>query len=108
VPSYIIAKVIMAGDKTYIDISRAKCEQRDRLIRDEWKISKKLSLGNNVLQVPKTCGILTEREINITEDNDAVNIVERIRQQEYTAEEVTVAFCKRAAIAQQLVSIFQP
>lgn len=98
----------MAGDKTYVDISRAKCEQRDRLIRDEWRISKKLSLGNNILQVPKTCGILTEREISITEDNDAVDIVEKIRQQELTAEEVTVAFCKRAAIAQQLVSLHDP
>ncbi|KAG9569953.1 amidase, partial [Aureobasidium melanogenum] len=94
----------MAGDKTYIDISRAKCEQRDRLIRNEWKISKKLALGNNVLEVPKTCGILTDREITITEENDAVDIVDKIRQQEYTAEEVTVAFCKRAAVAQQLTN----
>ncbi|KAH0359955.1 amidase, partial [Aureobasidium melanogenum] len=94
----------MAGDKTYIDISRAKCEQRDRLIRNEWKISKKLALGNNVLEVPKTCGILTDREITITEDNDAVDIVDKIRQQEYTAEEVAVAFCKRAAVAQQLTN----
>ncbi|KAH0351496.1 amidase, partial [Aureobasidium melanogenum] len=94
----------MAGDKTYIDISRAKCEQRDRLIRNEWKISKKLALGNNVLEVPKTCKILTDREITITEENDAVDIVDKIRQQEYTAEEVTVAFCKRAAITQQLTN----
>ncbi|KAG9855256.1 amidase, partial [Aureobasidium melanogenum] len=94
----------MAGDKTYIDISRAKCEQRDRLIRNEWKISKKLAVGNNVLEVPKTCGILTDREISITEENDAVDIVDKLRQQEYTAEEVTVAFCKRAAIAQQLIN----
>jgi amidase len=100
--------MIAKDTPTYIDISRAKCEQRDRLIRDEWKLSKKLSLGHNVLEVPKTCGILTEREISITEDNDAVDIVEKIRQQEYTAEEVTVAFCKRAAIAQQLVSFYWP
>ncbi|THX86001.1 amidase [Aureobasidium pullulans] len=94
----------MAGDKTYIDISRAKCEQRDRLIRDEWKISQKLALGNNVLEVPRTCGVLSEREINITEYNDALDIIERIRQQAYTAEEVALAFCKRAAIAQQLTN----
>ncbi|KAH0036688.1 amidase, partial [Aureobasidium melanogenum] len=94
----------MAGDKTYIDISRAKCEQRERLIRNEWKVSKKLALGNNVLEVPKICGILTDREITITEENDAVDIVDKIRQQEYTAEEVTLAFCKRAAVAQQLTN----
>ncbi|KAI4731061.1 amidase [Aureobasidium sp. EXF-10728] len=94
----------MAGDKTYIDISRAKCEQRDRLIRDDWKLSKKLAVANNVLEVPKTCGILTDREVTITEENDAVDIVEKIRQQEYTAEEVAVACCKRAAVAQQLTN----
>jgi amidase len=100
--------MIAKDTPTYLDISQTKCEQRDRLIRDEWKLSKKLPLGHNVLDVPKTCGILTEREISITEENDAVDIVEKIRQQEYTAEEVTVAFCKRAAIAQQLVSFFWP
>ncbi|KAI4716327.1 amidase [Aureobasidium sp. EXF-10727] len=94
----------MAGDKTYIDISRAKREQRDRLIRNEWKLSKKLAVANNVLEVPKTCGILTNREVTITEENDAVDIVNKIRQQEYTAEEVAVAFCKRAAVAQQLTN----
>jgi amidase len=96
--------MIAKDTPTYIEISQAKCDQRDRLIRDEWKLSKKLTLGHNVLEAPKTCGILTEREISITGDNDAVDIVEKIRQQEYTAEEVTVAFCKRAAIAQQLVN----
>ncbi|KAI5258661.1 amidase [Aureobasidium subglaciale] len=94
----------MAGVKTYVDISRAKCEQRERLIRDEWKISPKLKLGHNALEVPKICGILTEREIAITEDNDAVDIIEKIRSQAFTAEEVTLAFCKRAAIAQQLTN----
>jgi amidase len=98
----------MAGDKTYVDISRAKREQRDRLIRDEWKLSRKLTLSQNVLDIPNTCGILTEREITITSDNDAVDIVEKIRSQEYTAEEVTVAFCKRAAVAQQLVIFSEP
>lgn len=100
--------MIAKDTPTYIEISQAKCDQRDRLIRDEWKLPKKLSLGHNVLEVPKTCGILTEREISITGDNDAVDIVEKIRQQEYTAEEVTVAFCKRAAIAQQLVNFDRP
>jgi amidase len=99
--------MIAKDTPTYIEISQAKCDQRDRLIRDEWKLSKKLTLGHNVLEVPKTCGILNEREISITGDNDAVDIVKKIRKQEYTAEEVTVAFCKRAAIAQQLVSFTQ-
>lgn len=94
----------MAGDKTYIDVANGKREQRERLIRDEWRLSKKLTLGHNVLDVPNSCGLLTERELDITTGNDALDIIEKIRAAEYTAEEVTVAFCKRAAIAQQLVS----
>jgi len=58
-----------------------------------------------VLDVPRSCGILSEREIKITEDYDAVAIIAGIKAGELSAEEVTVAFCKRAAIAQQLVSL---
>ena len=94
----------MAGDKSYIDVAHGKREQRDRLIKDDWRISSKLTPTTNVLEVPVACGVLTAREIEITSDNDAVDIVEKIRDEVYTAEEVTIAFCKRAAIAQQLVA----
>ena len=56
------------------------------------------------LEAAETCGILSAREIEITSRNDAVDIVKKIRSKEYSAEEVTIAFCKRAAIAQQLVN----
>lgn len=57
----------------------------------------------NVLDVPRTCGKLTERELEITEKYDAVDLVEKIAWRVYSVEEVTIAFCKRATIAQQLV-----
>ena len=60
--------------------------------------------GANLMSVPKTSGILTEKEIRITSEYDAVDIVGAIKASTFTAEEVAVAFCKRAAIAQQLVS----
>ncbi|KAF9888309.1 hypothetical protein FE257_008741 [Aspergillus nanangensis] len=56
----------------------------------------------NVLNVPRECCILTDRELQITEEYDAVALVEAISGACFTAEEVAVAFCKRAAIAQQL------
>ncbi|KAL4874631.1 amidase signature domain-containing protein [Aspergillus karnatakaensis] len=56
----------------------------------------------NVLNVPRECGVLSARELEITESYDAVALVDAIALEIYTAEEVAIAFCKRAAIAQQL------
>ena len=59
--------------------------------------------GTDPIDLPRRTGILTEREMSITESR-AVDIVQRIKAREYTAFEVTTAFCKRAAIAHQAVS----
>lgn len=48
--------------------------------------------------------MLSEKEIDITTGKDAVDIVEGIKAGTWSAEEVTTAFCKRAAVAHQLVS----
>jgi amidase len=90
---------------SWSEIGLIKRQKRDRLIPKSWRIdTSSYAERNNVLDVPPTCGILTEKEIDITSNFDAVDIVENIRESVFSAEEVTVAFCKRAAIAQQLVS----
>lgn len=94
----------MTVDNTYLEVARLKQEERELLIRDEWRLEDFEVKGTNVLHVPTSCGILTEREISITSDNDAFDIVVKIRNDGYSCEEVTLAFCKRAAIAQQLVN----
>lgn len=58
----------------------------------------------NVLSVPASCGILTAKEIEITESPDATALLQKLAKGELSAYEVTLAFCKRAAIAQQLVN----
>ncbi|PTU19574.1 hypothetical protein P175DRAFT_0510812 [Aspergillus ochraceoroseus IBT 24754] len=58
---------------------------------------------NNVLDVPSTCGILTGEEITLTTQYDAVDLIRLMKEGKYSVEAVTVAFCKRAAIALQLV-----
>lgn len=50
------------------------------------------------------CGILTSREIDITEAKDATALLAEIHSGKYTAIEATTAFCKRAVIAHQLVN----
>jgi hypothetical protein len=84
----------------------AKAKQAERLskIPKEWIIPEELYKGKiNVASIPTTCGILTENEIHITSNYDATALLEKLRIGKFSSEEVTVAFCKRAAIAQQLV-----
>ncbi|CAO2648610.1 Nn.00g078770.m01.CDS01 [Neocucurbitaria sp. VM-36] len=58
----------------------------------------------NVLDVPRTSGILTQRELEITENYDATELVSLMSEGELKSIDVVTAFCKRAAIAQQCVS----
>lgn len=88
---------------TYLEIGRRKREERQSRIPSEWQIKGTIESGLDVRDVPAKCGILTIRELEMTSDNDAVDLVAKIRSRKYSAVEVTVAFCKRAAIAQQLV-----
>ena len=77
---------------------------RDRKLADvasriptEWQIpSSQLPSATqaNVLDVPRTCGILSPREIHITEEYNARELAKAIRERRFTAVEVTTAFCK--------------
>ncbi|KAI7165250.1 amidase family protein [Hortaea werneckii] len=58
----------------------------------------------SVLDVPAKCGILNEREVDITEHYNMVQLVQQLANGSMSSTEVTIAFCKRAAIAQQLTS----
>ncbi|KAJ6783742.1 hypothetical protein PWT90_03382 [Aphanocladium album] len=60
------------------------------------------SAPKNVTKIPRECGLLSERELEITENFDAVALAEAIASKVYTSVEVTTAFCKRASIAHQL------
>ena len=62
--------------------------------------------NTNVLDVPRRCGILSPRQLEITEVEDATALLGKIHRQELSAYEVTEAFCIRAAIAQQVVRSF--
>ena len=57
----------------------------------------------SVLHVPASCGILSDQEINITENHSASDLLRLMAKRELTSSAVTLALCKRAAIAQQLV-----
>ncbi|RDW85833.1 general amidase-like protein [Coleophoma crateriformis] len=93
----------MASTSTWQAVAARKQKQRQSRIPTEWMLaSPPPPTVTNVLNVPRTCGILTTKELEITEQHDAVSLSSCIRSKKYTAEEVTVAFCKRAAVAQQV------
>ncbi len=62
--------------------------------------------GINVIEldIPRRSGIMAEPEIVITEKYNATELVAQLAAGGLTSEEVTLAFSKRAAIAQQLVN----
>jgi Asp-tRNAAsn/Glu-tRNAGln amidotransferase A subunit and related amidases len=79
-------------------------------IPTQWRIPEQLAQisetsGMNVLDVPRQSGILSARQLEITEKYDATDLLAKIHCQELSAYEVTEAFCIRAAIAQQVVCV---
>ena len=87
-------------------IARRKKEEQLKRIPPEWlRFPKDFQPDSvHVLDVPRNCGLLTKKDLSITEEYDATALAEAIRDREFTSVEVTKEFCKRAAIAQHLVS----
>lgn len=48
----------------------------------------------NYLGIPRECGLLTGKELEITENYDATGLAEAIRERKLTCVDVTTAFCK--------------
>lgn len=57
-----------------------------------------------MLEVPSK--ILSAQELEITEHKSVVELAKKIAEKKYTSVDVVTAYCKRAAIAHQLVLLF--
>lgn len=85
-------------------IARQKQTQRAASIPPEWRLASPPSQDQrNVLDIPRTCNILSDEELKITETYDATDLVGMLRTGGLKSQVVTIAFCKRAAIAHQVV-----
>lgn len=74
-------------------------------IPPDWRIGKEHlppSSQTNITGFPAKSGLLLEDELTITESY-ATDIVKKIATGQWNSENVTRAFCKRAAIAHQMV-----
>jgi amidase len=84
--------------------ARKKAEQYARIPK-AWLLPQSTDYEkSNVLQVPRQSGILTDVELQITEKYDATDLVNELANGNLTSESVAIAFCKRAAISQQLTN----
>ena len=94
--------------KTVVAEKRAEVAKQ---IPEEWRLPSSIldtispAADINVIDVPATSGILTPKEVELTEKYDAVDLIAKMTSKELTSSEVTLAFCKRAAIAHQVVGL---
>jgi amidase len=93
-------------DQDWTDIAAKAQTKLINSIPTEWRIPLDKLPPESQLDVtgfPKKCGLLSGNELKITESY-ATEILGAVAAGEWTAEEVTRAFCKRAAVAHQVVS----
>ncbi|CDO71533.1 hypothetical protein BN946_scf184911.g3 [Trametes cinnabarina] len=81
-----------------------KRKRLQQLIPHDWTIPPIQEDQDNVLNVPKASGLLTDRELEITDTSDVSILLKKLASAEWSAVEVTTAFSKRAIIAQQAVN----
>lgn len=95
----------------YQDIAQRKQAQLEAQIPAEWKLPASaippgmMSVADsiseakkyqrvNVMNVPRTCGILSTSELDITEKYDVHGLLQTIAEKKLTSEAVVRAFCK--------------
>lgn len=95
--------------KTWQELQAAKEAERNARIPEEWKLRPDQLPSEDVVDlrpIVKSCGILSPAELAITgEEYDATSLAAAIAAGKFTAVEVVTAFCKRAAVGQQLCNM---
>jgi hypothetical protein len=86
-------------------ISKRKKKQQASRIPKEWLLpANTASNSNNVLDIPRKCGLLSEKELNITEAYDATDLVQKLGRGELKSVDVVTAFCKVCPLSDQTVN----
>lgn len=96
--------------QTWQKKAEAKVAETQSKIPDEWTLQKhdlEAAKRQRQLSGPFIERFLNDGELEIT-GNDSVPLLSKIKSGQYTALQVTTAFCKRAAIAHQIVSDSTP
>ncbi|KAL1691141.1 amidase signature domain-containing protein [Schizophyllum commune] len=93
---------------TSVPIDRKILDKRERQaasIPKEWLLDNLPPTDqHNVIDFPRTCSLLNEQELKITETDDVSVILKNLRTGVWLTVDVTTAFCKRAIVAHQLTN----
>ncbi|KAG9001108.1 hypothetical protein FRB90_011681 [Tulasnella sp. 427] len=92
------------SSKNWQDIAIERKQKQESLIPPEWRIEPVPEDLLDVSSVPKSCGLLTDRELEITDTINVDVLLSKLANGTWTSVEVTKAFYKRAIIAHQLTN----
>jgi len=86
----------MSGESPkWQQISKRKREEQLARIPSAWRLKTQPTPDvTSYLDIPTKCGLLTQEELRITEQYDAVGLAEAIREKNLSCVDVTRAFCK--------------
>jgi amidase len=99
----------MPATTSWKTIAALHREKQVEAVPKEWLLTEKqlepLKESNRLIEskAVERSGLLSDKEIEITERFTASELLGKIHRQDITSEEVVVAFSKRASLAQQLV-----
>lgn len=90
--------------ETWKEISnRKKAEQASR-VPTQWIFNSQTT--SSIKDVPRSCGILSKEELDITENYDATSLAESIAARKLKCVDVTLAFCKvRPSLPRKITSL---
>ncbi|KAI0029809.1 general amidase [Vararia minispora EC-137] len=94
----------MAAPVTWQELLAEKKQRQLDAIPKDWIVAVPSDDVLDVTDVPASCGLLTTKELGITEMTDIELLLRKLASGELSSVEVTVAYYKRAIIAQQVVS----
>jgi amidase len=88
---------------TWQELAVEKKRRQTASIPQGWLIAPPTDDVLDVTDIPANCGLLSARELEITEIGKLAVLLNKLATGEWSSVEVTTAFCKRAVIAQQVV-----
>lgn len=89
--------------QSWQDLVADKKRRQQNSIPKDWLINTPPEGVLDITSVPRECGLLSEKEIEITETEDVDALLQKLATAEWSSVEVTTAFYKRAIVAHQLV-----
>jgi len=93
----------MGSTAGWKETARLRRQQQYDAIPPAWRLKTIPADFKDSRYVIERSGLLTPRELDITSTVGAGKILRKYEEGDWTVEEVVTAFCKRAAIAQQLI-----